>query len=141
MKLLQGKGYIHFNHTVFIILFGRRKAIIDPHAASMRVSNQAELLKTLKAICSKLFQSILLKITHISAQYQLVAERFNIPVPLPPLEIGKEILNEKSLSVSLIIGVAWSNEDKDWRYLVVDEGFNTPPLWVSAAQIQGEMFA
>ncbi|MEJ1936614.1 hypothetical protein WDZ92_41005 [Nostoc sp. NIES-2111] len=77
---------------------------------------------------------------NINVMCQLVAERFNIPVPLPPLEIGKEILNEKSLSVSLIIGVAWSNEDKDWRYLVVDEGFNTPPLWVSAAQIQGEMF-
>lgn len=68
LKLLQGKDYIHFKHTVFIILFGRRKAIIDPHTASMRGSNQAELLKTLQPICSKLFQTILLKITHISAQ-------------------------------------------------------------------------
>jgi hypothetical protein len=70
LKLLQGKGYIHFYHTVFIILFGRRKAIIDPHAASMRGSNQAELLKTLKAISSRLFQIILLKNTHISDQDQ-----------------------------------------------------------------------
>ncbi|MBC8157528.1 hypothetical protein H7X64_05110 [Armatimonadetes bacterium] len=57
------------------------------------------------------------------------------------MEIGKEIYNPKSLSVSVIIGVAWSNEDKDWRYLFVDSGFCTSVLWVTTAQLYGDMQA
>lgn len=76
----------------------------------------------------------------INITCELIADRFKISKPLPPLEIGKEILNEKSKCVSLIIGVAWNCEHKDWQYLIVAQGFNTAPLWVSATQLHGEMF-
>lgn len=77
--------------------------------------------------------------TYINRLCQLLAERFNIPVPFLPVGIGKEILNQKTQCVSLIIGQCWSNEDKDWRYLVTDVDFITAPLWVSAKQMRDEM--
>ncbi|MBN3871611.1 MAG: hypothetical protein HWQ23_15420 [Nostoc sp. JL33] len=77
----------------------------------------------------------------INALCESISERFNIPLPAPPLEIGKEVYNPKSLSVSVIIGVTWSNDDKDWRYLLVDSGFSTPVLWVTTAQLYGDMQA
>ncbi|QFS51344.1 hypothetical protein GXM_09068 [Nostoc sphaeroides CCNUC1] len=56
-------------HRVFIIPCGRRKAIIDPHTASMFRQNPTFTSKTLKLIYSKAFQTILQVFTRISAQY------------------------------------------------------------------------
>ncbi|AVH63629.1 hypothetical protein NPM_1839 [Nostoc sp. 'Peltigera membranacea cyanobiont' N6] len=61
-------------HRVFIILFGRRKAIIDLQTASIFRQNPTFASKTLKLIYSKAFQTILLLFTCISAQYQLSRE-------------------------------------------------------------------
>jgi hypothetical protein len=56
-------------HRVFIIPCGRRKAIIDPHTASIFRQNPTFTSKTLKLIYSKAFQTILQVFTRISAQY------------------------------------------------------------------------
>ncbi len=61
-------------HRVFIILFGRRKAIIDPQTASIFRQNPTFSSKTLKLIYSEAFQTILLLFTCISAQYPIVSK-------------------------------------------------------------------
>jgi hypothetical protein len=63
--------YLAFYHTVFIILCGRRKAIIDPQTASMFRQNPTFASKKLKLISSKPFQTILQLFTCISAQYHI----------------------------------------------------------------------
>ncbi len=70
LKLLQEKGYIHFYQRVFIILFGRRKAIIYPHAGRKYAPLKSDgTIKNAKSYIQQAFPGILLKITHISAQY------------------------------------------------------------------------
>jgi hypothetical protein len=65
-----------FYQRVFIVLFGRRKAIIDPQTASIFRQNPTFSSKTLKLIYSRAFQTILLLFTCISAQYLLLQSQF-----------------------------------------------------------------
>ncbi|GAC1485440.1 MAG: hypothetical protein NVS2B14_22180 [Chamaesiphon sp.] len=61
--------------------------------------------------------------------YTSIIERFGIN-PTPPLPLGTKLYNPKTMCESLIVGEYWDVSDKDWRYLVVDAAWNTPPLWI-----------
>lgn len=73
----------------------------------------------------------------MTVQLNLLRDRLLNSTLSEPLEIGTRFLSRTN-HISLIIGVQYSYPDKDWRYLLVDEGFVTAPLWVSADQLHHE---
>jgi hypothetical protein len=68
-----------------------------------------------------------------------ITERFDVSPVAPPINLGQKIYNPRNGISSVIIGTYWDINRKDWQYLVVDECWATPPLWVSNKQLHCEM--
>ena len=68
-------------------------------------------------------------------------ERFKQPITLfPPLGMGHSMRSPNVPNVNIVvIGVQFDFETHNWKYLIVDEGFQTAPLWVSSEQLFNEV--